>query len=122
MMGATMETKNIFVPNLPMEMPSCCIELTNSDNIILEISQVLGQIKLMKEFDEKSMVDESVIRMENISEEHPKTTMRDSYKKNINQSKIQNRLTSSRKLDLSRSIENAAHIINRLQERSAKVV
>jgi hypothetical protein len=69
------DSKNLFISNLPNEMPTSFIQLLNSDNVIFEISQLLSQIKLMKEFDDKS-INESIIKTEDISDEHPKTTLK----------------------------------------------
>jgi hypothetical protein len=49
-------------------------------------------------------MDESLLKIENVQEENQRTGMRESYKKSVNLGKMGNRLTNSRKLDLSRSI------------------
>jgi hypothetical protein len=114
--------KGMFVPNLPKEMPSCHIEVVNSQTLLFEVGQLLSRVGLSHEFEE-DRIDESEIRSESVSvvEEVSKMSLKESRRKtSTNPHKTQSKLTSSRKLDLSRSIENAAYIINRLQERSAK--
>ena len=50
--------------------------------------------------------------------EESRSALKESHRISTNNIKGSNRMSNSRKLDMSRSIENATYIINRLQERS----
>jgi hypothetical protein len=50
----------MFVPNLPKEMPSCHIEVVNSQSLLFDVGQLLARVGLSREFEEEDSEVEGI--------------------------------------------------------------